>query len=262
MSRFDAHLFAKNKFVSQVPSMLGRLRNQLTNAIKLHKLLPKLIVVVLDDDLIDFLIQKNAMTSFTLEKVVHWLMKQFSRVVASYKELIPKKSVGEKYPQFVWIQCPYNINYVNNSDREKFNQVIEDTAKFFDNTGVFQLKKIWEESDTTLFLKEANRYTSDGLRTYWEAVDRTIRFCDTTMLRRIAKQELKFPAMSVKKIFNPEKERKFNNDRYKWTAKKRNQSHYRDDRNEQNSHNVGNQYSANHDDYYERTSGRQLPRPY
>ena len=59
------------------------------------------------------------------------------------------------------------------------------------DVSVLHLKKIWNPEDSKLFIEESNRFTALGFQTYWEAIDCTVKFCDTTILRRVAKLEFK-----------------------------------------------------------------------
>ena len=122
-----------------------------------------------------------------------------------------EKRIGQ--PQVVWIELPYHDNFNNNCLRECFNKALNDTAKLHEGVAVFQLKKVWDPVDTNLYLRDADRFTALGLRSYWEAVDKTVRFCDTTIMRRIAKTEFKnsFPVLNAQR--KPEGQ-----DRYRWRA--------------------------------------------
>ena len=51
-----------------------------------------------------------------------------------------------------------------------------------ENVSTLMLKKVWNPSDDTLFLKDHERFTSEGLKSYWEAVDRTVRYFDSVVL--------------------------------------------------------------------------------
>ena len=73
--------------------------------------------------------------------------------------------------------------------RSKFNRALNTAASFHDNTHVLELKKGWDMRDSSLFLKEESRYTSTGLTTYWEAVDKTVKYTDTILFKKLEKRE-------------------------------------------------------------------------
>ena len=59
--------------------------------------------------------------------------------------------------------------------RYKFNKSLEEVAKLHNNVYTLALKKVWDPKDINLFSAEYNRYTNEGYRSYWEAVDKTVR---------------------------------------------------------------------------------------
>ena len=83
------------------------------------------------------------------------------------------------------MEAPLHKNFYNNEDRRHFNSILQAVAKEFANISVLSLKKIWEPDNGNLFLQEGNRFTSQGLNTYWEAVDRTIQYAATTVIKKL-----------------------------------------------------------------------------
>ena len=79
-------------------------------------------------------------------------------------------------------------------------------------TSVLELKKIWDPSDSTLV--EMNRITPQGLTYYWEAVDRTIQYCDTTTLKKQAATEFKEANSTFMKPQKPKMG--YQQDRFHW----------------------------------------------
>ena len=81
------------------PSILGHLHNSVISGMKDQKLLPKMLVIVLDDDLLKAIVDQNDTSSYTWGKVIHWMITDIKRMLGSYKEYLPKKSyrVGEPH---------------------------------------------------------------------------------------------------------------------------------------------------------------------
>ena len=86
-----------------------------------------------------------------------------------------------------------------NELRDKFNSCLRAIGKLHENVSVLELKKIWDRHDSQLFVQSTSRYTAEGLRSYWLAVDRSIQFCDTTIMKRVAKYQLKPPRDNTSK---------------------------------------------------------------
>ena len=187
--RYDVSGFFNNSINSKDRSVLGRMRNLLTSALSDRPLLPKLIILVPDDDLIRVIKAKSTYLEDTFTRVLRWLMKEYECIVLTHKEFMPVKSKRENVPFFIWIEAPFHTNFNDNERRRMFNNVLQEVAKSFDKVAVLSMKKIWEPEDPNLYLAESSRFTAAGLITYWEAVDRTIQYADTTILRKIAAKE-------------------------------------------------------------------------
>ena len=164
--------------------MISRIRNTMVTGIQEHKYLPKFVIVVIDDDLIRYINYPQYGISEALGKLVNWVMSEFNRIVAAQKDFLPKKARKPDQPHFMWIEAPYHISFQNNSLRAKFNRALQNMAKFNESHMVMQLKKGWIENDGNLFNGENRRYTVDGLKAYWLAVDKTVRYVDTIYLRK------------------------------------------------------------------------------
>ena len=171
-------------------NIFSRQRNLLVSALNENKYLPKLIVMVPDDDFISFLRKKEDI-EYLSGRMTDWLMTQIDRAIESKKEFLQAKSKRNNFPHIIWIEAPNHIHFPNNELRDIFNNNLRLVGKTHPNVSVLQLKKIWETENTNLYLKEADRYTSKGLNKYWEAVDRLVKFADTTIIKRITKAEFK-----------------------------------------------------------------------
>ena len=169
-----------NNFTCENPSILARISSLLQNAVsqtlptrKIKPLL-KIIVMVLDDDLIKILDTNASARSFS--RCLNFIMTEYDRCVASFKENLPAKNVKVPgYPYFLWIQLPLHEYFENNTAREHFNRCLDELVKLHSNVYTLALKKVWDPKDENLYLK-TQRFTSEGLRAYWEAVDKTIRY--------------------------------------------------------------------------------------
>ena len=148
-----------------------------------------------------------------LGRVINWIMNEFDKLIAIQKDYLPLKAHRVNYPQIVWIEAPHHINFPNNLGRKRFNTAMETVVQFHENTWVLKLKKVWDKHDSSLFLRSENRYTAAGYRSYWDAVDKTVRYADTILLKKPVKKQnasgdAKKKSSSTKKFKN--------NDKYHW----------------------------------------------
>ena len=68
--------------------------------------LPKIIVVVPDDDIIKLFCDKEYASGITkpLSRVLNYIMTEHERAISAYKEFLPAKSLRVEYPHILWIQ--------------------------------------------------------------------------------------------------------------------------------------------------------------
>ena len=56
-------------------------------------------------------------------------------------------------------------------------------ATFHEST-FLKLIKVWDYDDSSLYNKEEKKLTSKGYISYWEAVDKAVKFADTILLKK------------------------------------------------------------------------------
>ena len=98
-----------SRWSSANENMILRIRNSLVTGLNQQKngILPKYIVVVLDDDLITFLDFKHDGVATLLGTWVEWLAKEFNDVIKLRKDQLPKKvKKFEDDPFFYWVTAP------------------------------------------------------------------------------------------------------------------------------------------------------------
>ena len=221
---FEINGYFNNKNNNMDSSIFGRQRNLIVSAVNENKYLPKLVVLVPDDDIVDYLATKRDL-SFLAGRMIDWMMKQCSRIVMARKEFLQSKTKRNNFPHFVWIEAPLHIFFKNNDERRKFNDCLKAMGKLHDDVSVLELKKVWDPEDTSLYVKDANMFSSKGFNKYWEAVDRSIKFADTTIVKRIEKLNLKGFDVADKSSRNAVTNAKTSYDKYHWRptpAKKQN----------------------------------------
>ena len=155
--------------------------------------LPKLIIIVPDDDIIKLISTEDMVKGFSkpVSRLLNYLMTEYEWVVAVFKELLPACCVQSYFPHFLWIQPPHHVNFKNNALRYKFNKCLDKVSKLHTNCSTLMLKKVWDPDNVDLYLKEQQRYTAEGFKAYWEAVDRTARYFDSIVLKKQDRKRFK-----------------------------------------------------------------------
>ena len=194
-----------NGFTSDNTSMIAQMANLLHKAMDCrfnNKLLPlpKIIVVVPDDDLVKLLcksdVDDHQNIGHSFNRILNFIMTEYERGVSSFKEFLPAKCVNTDFPQFLWIAAPMHENFNNNNLCFKFNRCLEETCKLHPRTTSLTLKPIWDPKDTCLYLGNSQRFTAEGYHSYWEAVDRMVRYFDSVLLKK------QLDWKKSKKVFN------------------------------------------------------------
>ena len=83
-------------------NLLGRLRSALTGLINREWTLPRLIVIVLEDDVIEYIKKKNFDSHKQIERFLGYLMNEFRKVISTFKELLPTKAKKFAWPHVLW----------------------------------------------------------------------------------------------------------------------------------------------------------------
>ena len=87
-------------------NILSRVRNVLIKAINCEILLPKVIVVIMNNDLMDAIEHYKPGISYVLGRTLEWLINEFHKIITSHKENLPTKCRKFKYPTFLMDEDP------------------------------------------------------------------------------------------------------------------------------------------------------------
>ena len=108
-------------------------------------------------------------------KRIKWLINEFRKTIDTIKDTYPQMPEKRTTQSFIWINPTRHCNYKNNQQRKKFGECLENMTKCYETTQL----SIWGGNGTNIFLEQEQRYTTDGLFDFWEAIDKTI---DTSKL--------------------------------------------------------------------------------
>ena len=221
---YEVKSFASNAYFSNDNNGLSRLRNNLIFATKKMGTLPKLIVVVIEDDVIKFLDKYGKINRKAGEKILgesdaygraaHWLLNEYKKVITSFKDLLNNKNKRPKWPHVLWLLPSTNVGYFNNDQRRKFGDALASLVRLYDDMSALGFGQSWTYSDNNVFLRAYNRFTTSGLSSFWRATDRTTRYCLAKAFNNVPdKHNLQKEAFQPTEICQVrwEQKRKFNN---------------------------------------------------
>ena len=222
---FEVSGFMNDKGQSYDVNTVSRVRNNLVGAIREHKVLPKYIVVVLDSDLIKFAKLKAPKvrdTEAMYTRLMKWIMTQYDRLIASQKDYLPMKvKKNPDHPMVIWIEPPCHDSFRDNKFRKEFGLVLANNVQYHENHFSVKLIKAWNEDDSTLFDPQDRKFTAQGYITYWEAIDKAVKYVDTILVKKEAQKKKKAKAakFTSKKIKGGTPKQRFFNDKFHWSRK-------------------------------------------
>ena len=178
---FHVSIFDSEEYASNNRSLLGKLRNNLVNALNKCHSIPKIIVVTLEDAIINDMGVANFGVTFDMEIRVKWLTSQYRKIVEAFLDFLPAKNRRDNWPKFIFICPSSHINYRNNALCKKFCRVLEDSCASTERMTAMRLRNGWDFDDRSIYMEPQQRFTTEGLAMFWHAVDKVIEEYDMFM---------------------------------------------------------------------------------
>ena len=152
---FQVSSFMSDKSNSLDTNMLSRYQNLLVGVITEQVILPKVIVIVPDDDLINYVNHPKPGLAKILGKVINWLMREYEKILQVQKDFLPVKAKKDHFLYMIWSEAPYHDNFmdIDNEMRDKFNSCLRAVGKMKENVSVLALKKFGILKTLTCSLK-------------------------------------------------------------------------------------------------------------
>ena len=209
---FEVREFLTSKYSGNIRNIISRIRNGFVTAVNEHAVLPKLVVVILDDDIIQNASASNGDNlSIHYRKILECLFRLVNRVFEVYKDLLPEKAKRDNVPHILWMAPPTHKFFTedSNTKRNHFTVSLASVVSQFKNMSMLKMLKFWDHNDSNLFMEENYKFTSAGLTIYWRSVDAAIKFWNVALAKKFEKNR-KNPGQQNKRQ-NLETENGFNN---------------------------------------------------
>ena len=173
---YDVLPFCSSRYNDKNSNILSRLQHYLTTALNSKQHLPAYIVVFLDDDLIEHLQYKKFKVASLLGSWLEYLAKTFNDMILIKQKSLPVKARPHDEVQLYWIQPANHKNffYKNEQARDTFSACLDSVLREYDNMRLLKIKEFWSKTDHDPVMN--NRLTTDGLYTYWRAMDVSFQF--------------------------------------------------------------------------------------
>ena len=172
---FDVFAFCNSKYSSKETNMLSRLKGTVSKAIEKRLKLPRFVVVVLDNDLIQFLAYINKGMASLIGELFEWLVECMLQLLKDRKSILPDRAVQDDYPQLYFVAPPRHRCLPDNNERKLLLNCMEATAKVFENARIIKMIEHWSFSDLDL-VSDEGQFTSSGLTAYWSSINSAVAF--------------------------------------------------------------------------------------
>ena len=180
-AHYDVTGYCQGKTKAINNNVLSRLRNALVMAINKEMLLPKAILVVLENDILNAANHYNLGISLLCGKLLEWLANQFHRIITLHKERLPSKCRKFKYPGILWVTEPKHLNLPNIKEfRDKFNTSLTSICSLYREMMVIDLK--WDTTDKSL-VSSNGKYTATGMAVFWMKINEAFHNWDKEQMR-------------------------------------------------------------------------------
>ena len=107
---------------------------------------------------------------------IEFLAKELNEMLASKQKSLPFKALARESTQIYWIETANHKNFSLENERawKTFVACLDTVIKTYDNMRLLKVKEFWSKTDDDLVLN--NRFTKQGISTYWRAMDASFRF--------------------------------------------------------------------------------------
>ena len=145
-------------------------------------MLPKLIVVVPEDSLINAVNNKSIKFGISeyYGQVIEYLMTEMTDTIDEFKSLLPAKMKKNRpgWPFILWMAPSLHTSYEEHDHlmRRKFTKCLEKIARNNKNTAALRLKNSWDKQDKSLF--DGSKFTPAGWNAYWQSMDQAVKYFD------------------------------------------------------------------------------------
>ena len=164
--------------------------------------IPKWVVIIPEIDIIKSINYTEFGVSGAYGMMIEHIMKEMNNSINFFLgNKIPYKANRFNYPNILWIEPSLHVRYSDNDLRMKFIRSLHNAAGAEDKQRVIilPLKQVWNEEQGILVYSNGT-LSEQGYSSLTKAIDATIRFADTKLMRNYG--------IPITQIFQKEKLKK------------------------------------------------------
>ena len=175
-NNYEVIAHCSSKYSDKNINTLSCIVNSFIHAMNTKFYLPDFLIVFLDSDLIDYLQYKKLNTAQLLGPWIEYLTEFIDESLQNRHQLLPAKVRLSTPTQVYWVEAlgHSNFDYMDKQAREIFNQCMDAACKLHEPMRVLKLREYWDKSNDNLVIN--NRFTKQGLASYWKSLDASFQF--------------------------------------------------------------------------------------
>ena len=128
---FELHTYCYSKYNSTEKNLLTRLKVTMAKAVERHTKLLRFVVIILDNDLIQYLAYVSKGIASMLGEWFEWLIGCFTSIFQDRRSLLPPKAVRPDFPQLYFVAPPHHRCFTDNHERKILLNCMEATVTWF-----------------------------------------------------------------------------------------------------------------------------------
>ena len=173
---FDVNPFCSSRFSDRNVNTVSHILYSFVSAVNNKVYLPAYLVIILDDDLIEFIGYKKYGVSTMYGTWIEYLAKEIVKLIDFRWNELPVASKLEHKTQIYWVEpvmhCNFDVD--NRQMRDKFTACLDSVSKIYDNMRCLKIRNPWDHNDSNLVIN--SRLTKLGMATYWHTIDASFCF--------------------------------------------------------------------------------------
>ena len=180
-SQLEVCVFHKGNTADRSDSPISRIVNNLIYAMKTKGYLPKIIAVILEDDLIRYVDYNDFGVTSVYGQIFNYIIEEVRSAIIEFKYgILPVKARRDAYPQIIWFLPTLHCNYhpSDNTLRKKLIGEMENQIKYQTQMHTVHVNTTWTYDNLNLVNKYEHRMSPLGLAKFWNDFDNKIAYAN------------------------------------------------------------------------------------
>ena len=177
-------------------NIVARIYNCLVSAMSREATVPKMILIILENDLIDYLQYNDFGVSSMFGQIISNMASDMIQATKIFKEkYLPKKAFKKSWPQFIFVLPSTHVNYRDNTLRRKLATEMEKMLIYHPEAHAYKFPRADWDYERHHLVSENTGITEVGQRRLWRAVDKIIAAADEIIFKEQGNREAAYDPM-------------------------------------------------------------------